>query len=206
MDQETLRKLLKELRRSGQTKWETALKSVVTSSVAGTTTQYQPFNLDPVGKLLLPEFTPFQNGGYYAVKGGQSGDSREYRAIIGKNTSKHTGSAIQATSASSNAAASNGRGSIVDYQFLTRKKYYAKYAPEAAIDWELYRSSGPFNALGRVTIASLITAKELEERHILGACSTALGTPATPTGVTAITGGTLTNAASPYTVKVIALN
>jgi hypothetical protein len=206
MDQETLKQLLKELRRSGQTKWETVLKSVVTSSVPGTTTQFQPFNLDPVGKLLLPEFTPFQNGGYYGVKGGQSGDAREYRAIVGKNTTKHTGAAIAATSANSNAASSNGRASVVDYQFLSRKKTYAKYAPESAIDWELYRSSGPFNALGRTTIASLIVAKELEERHILGANSTALGTPATPTGVTAITGGSLTNGNSPYTVKVIALN
>ncbi len=204
MDQEVLDELLKQLARK-KSGWAENLKSIVTSSVPGTTTQFQPFNLDPVGKLLLPELTPFQNGGWYGVKAGETGDSREYRAIVAKNTQKHTGAAIQATSVST--AATNGRAAVIDYSFLTKKKTFAKFAPESAIDWELYRSSGAFNALGRTTVASLITAKELEERHILFADSQVLGVPVTPTLVAShITGGTLTAANSPYTVKVIALN
>jgi hypothetical protein len=202
----TFEALLKQFRKNNDTRWEMVLKSLLDASVPGTTTGFQPFNLDMVGKLLLPLLTPMQNAGLYAVKAGETGDSREYRAIVAKNLSKSSGIAVPATAALSVTQSAVGRGTLIDYQYLIKKKFFMKIAPEAAITWELYRSSGPFNALGKTTIASLITAKELEERHILGAVSTALGTTGTPTGVPSNTGGVLTNAASPYVVNCIALN
>lgn len=182
------------------------LKTTTNASIPGTGTAFQPFNLDMVGKLLLPLLTPLQNRGAYGVKAGNVGDSREYRAIVAKNTSKQGGRAAATTSSLSTVVATAGRAGTIDYTFLTKKKVFEKFAPESAITWELYKSSGPFNALGKATIASLITAKELEERHIVGACSTALGTTATPTGTPSNSGGVLTNAASPYVVGCVALN
>src|SRR6516165_6128003 len=82
--------LLKEFKRKNDMRWETVLKSLTNASVPGTTTQFQPFNLDMVGKLLLPLLTPLQNGGWYGVKAGEVGDSREYRAIVAKNTNKYS--------------------------------------------------------------------------------------------------------------------
>jgi hypothetical protein len=198
--------LLKEFRKNNDNRWEQVLKSLSTAAVPGTTTQFQPFNLDMVGKLLLPLLTPLQNMGAYGVKSGESGDSREYRAIVAKNTSKYSGIAPATTSANSVTTGTAGRAPVVDYSFLVKKKSFMKLAPEAAITWELYRSSGPFNALGKETVASLITAKELEERHMVGADSTAIATATGLAGTPSITGGALTAADSAYSVCVAALN
>lgn len=202
--QEKLDELLENLRIAKDTQFEDALKSITSSTVPGTATSYQPFNLDPVGKLLLPEFTPFSNDGNYEVKTGESGDSYEYRAIVGKNLNKSGGAALPADDIGTGSQVHSGLANLQKYSFLTRKKFRAKHAPRTAIDWELYESSGPFNALGKTTIASLITAREIEERRILFDDSQALGAPAQPTGVAVAGGGSLANVA--YTVKVIALN
>jgi hypothetical protein len=198
--------LLDKLPADYLSQWQERLKSVVNTNTPGTPTQFEPWNLDPAGKLLLPEKTPFQNDGAYAVKTGESGNNREYRAIVAQNVAKHTGAAIEATSGNSLAVSSFGRANPIDFSFLTRKKLFAKFAPESQVSYELYNQSGPFDALGKTTTASLIVAKELEERHIIHACTTLLGTPTTPVTTPSNSGGTLTNAASPYIVKVIALN
>jgi hypothetical protein len=196
--------LLENLRAAKDQQLEDALKSITNASVPGTATQYQPFNLDPIGKVLTPEFTPFSNGGYYDVKTGESGDSFEYRAIVAKNTKKSGGAALAATAHNFTTQAAAGRANIIDFDFLTRKKFRAKHAPEAAIDWELYETSGPFNALGKTIIVSLINAREIEERRILWDDSTALATPGKPVAAKNAAAGNFTNVA--YTVKVIALN
>lgn len=198
---EAFKGLLAMFQNDKDMKWEAAMKSLTNATVPGTSTGYEPINLDPVGKLLLPQLTPFQNAGYYETKTGESGDSRDYRAITGKNTAKNSGIAPQTSSATV-----GGRAPQVDYTFLKRSKNFMKIAPEAAITWELYNQSGAFDALGKETTASLITAKELEERHILFDCGTGLGTTGTPIGTPAITGGVLTNAASPYIVTAVAVN
>ena len=204
--QQMLEHILGEFRAAGRGGWEEVLKTVSNASLPGTATAYQPWNLDLVGHLLLPQRTPLQNIGAYAVKTGETGDNREYRAIVGKNSAKSGGRAITATSHASVTASAMGRGKLIDYDFLTKKKQFEKFAPEGSVSWELYNTSGPFNALGSATIASLINAKELEERHMLGADSQALGATATPTGTPSNSGGSLTNAASPYTVVCAALN
>lgn len=191
-------------REKGDLKWEESMKSLVNSTVPGLSTNYEEINLDEQGKYLLPLLTPFQNGGFYGVKTGEKGQSRQYRAIVGKNASKNSGIAPEATGAG--AVTGLGRAPVVDYKFQAKEKFFMKLAPEAAISRELAEQSGALNAFGSVTTASLTTAKELEERHILFDCGTALGTTGTPVGTPSNTGGVLTNAASPYTVSVAALN
>lgn len=198
---EAFKALMAMFQSNKELKWEAAMKSLTNSTVPGTPTGFEPINLDMVGKFLLPQLTPFQNAGYYSTKTGESGDSRDYRAIVGKNTAKNSGIAPQTSSATS-----GGRAAVVDYTFLKKSKPFMKIAPEAAITWELYNQSGAFDALGKETTASLITAKELEERHILFDSATALGTTGTPVGTPSNSGGTLTNAASPYVVTCVAVN
>jgi hypothetical protein len=202
--QEELDTVLKSVTDDESLRWVDAMKSITEASVPGTGTQFQPFNLDLMGKILLPELTPFGNAGYYSIETGETGDSYEYRAIVGKNAGKDSGFAGQATSIFPGSG--DGLGNLIPYDFATRKKFRQKLMPLAAVTRELAESSGAFNAAGRMTIASLITAKELNERNVIWGSSHAISTPTNLAATGLATGGTLTTADSPYTIYVVALN
>ena len=182
-----------------------AWKSINTASVPGTATNLFPFNLDPIAKVLIPERTPMQNEGMYGVKTGENGHSRQYRALTDANANLSSGFAPEATSLTDTSGVT-GLGANVQSSYLSREKFFAKQLPMFGISQEEQDASGPMNAFAKLTIASLIVAKEMEEANMLGSSLVALGHVAAAVGTPSATGGVLTNAASPYYIVCIPVN
>lgn len=178
---------------------EDAAKSLVTATTPGTSSGMVPYNLEQYANLLQPERTPFQNKGVYGVKGGELGTRKEYRAITNRNTSFLSGNADEATSAL------DGRAGNLNFQNLIRYKDFSYLSVGGELSLIEEMQAGDFDAENAYTVASLIESMELEERHILGDCTTALGTLAGLATSIGGTGGTLATLTT-YRVAVSPIN
>lgn len=174
-------------------------KALTTNSLPGTDTGMFPYNLEEQAMLLIPERTPLSNRGLYSIKGGEEGVNKEYRAVIKANSKQYSGHASEAT------VSNTGRGVALKYNNLQRKKNFAYTAPESSVSLIEELTGGKFDAVGAFELASLVAAREIEERQIIGSCSTPLGTTTGLVGTAFASGGSLAALAT-YRVAVAPIN
>jgi hypothetical protein len=160
-------------------------KSISSTNLPGTGTGMFPYNLEERAMLLIPERTPLSNRGMYAVKGGEVGTNKEYRAITLINNQQTSGFAPEAS------PGVTGRGVFLGQDNLQRKKVFQYIAPESQVSLIEELVSDGFDAVGAQELASLVAARELEERHIIGDSSSLLGTTTGLTATPFATGGSL---------------
>lgn len=183
----------------GDVSIEDAAKSLVTATTPGTSSQMYPYNLEEFANLLQPERTPLQTKGIYKIKGGEKGTRKEYRAITNRNVNMLSGASDEATSAL------DGRGGNLNFENLIRYKDFAYLSVGAELSLIEEMQAGGFDAENAYTVSSLIESMEIEERHILGSCTTALGTLSGLSTSIGGTGGTLATLAT-YRVAVSPIN
>jgi hypothetical protein len=173
-------------------------KSLDTSGTTTLSSNLQEINLDALVKHVYPIQTPALNMGLIGMTGGQSGDSRKYRAITEINSTNLDGIAVEASDTQT------GRGATFSTTTLSREKFFSKIMNEKKVSRELAQLSGALRAYAQQTIASIAEHKILQEQHFL---FSRRGTIANPSGIVATpsaAGGTL--ATDTYDVKVSALN
>lgn len=165
-----------------------------------------PIPLEAPASLLYPTSTPLRNSIPRNVTGGPAVN---FRKVTGINTAKLWGSVAEATSATSGLNSAIGYAAdlvTVNYKSVSMNTLLT---PEAQFGSRSSIASEQDFGAEEFAILSLLQSTMLAEEYIdLGGCTTALGTPATPTALStqgAAGTGTLTPGAT-YSVKVSALN
>jgi hypothetical protein len=185
---------LNETIRKMQAQIDALAKASTFGLPANATTALAFYDLEAQAKLTVPEITPLIRM-IPRVKG-EGGPSTQWDMVTALNPSKI-----------SMGVPSGTRAGVMDVTTSRQTVSYATVGLETSADWQADWAGQPaFDIKGLSVLGLLKAARIGEESIVLGGNATlALGTAPTATLTPSNTGGTLTNAASPYHVRVVAL-
>lgn len=188
---ETLAHIRETLAKAGLT--EDLMKATFAAPTS-TTTGLNYYDLEQYAKRLWPKQTPLRNE--IPRMQGPGGTAANWRAVTAIDTSDMPLGVADGVRA----------GEVAH----TVKEFTAKYVElgqESSTTFAAELAARGFDDVRAIQAVTLLDSVQIqEERLIIGGNSdVALGVTPTPTLTPAITGGSLTNAASPYHVRVVAL-
>jgi hypothetical protein len=197
---ETLRRVQQQLLAQGIT-WDMAkaamgeMRNATFNAPGSPTTGLNFYNLEPIAKRLYPAYTPLRN--LIPRKQGPGGTAVNWRAITRINTG-----------ALPMGIPDGVRAPVLSHEVKEFTAKYVEIGSETSVTFLAQLAGMGFDDVrAQAALAGLRSTQIMEEKYLIGALGTyGLGTTPTPTLTPSNTGGSLTAAASPYHVRVVALS
>lgn len=174
---------------------ETLAKTSTFSAPASATTGINYYNLEPIAKRLYNSYTPLRNLIPRANSG--MGDAANWREVNAIDTTKVPTGLLD-----------GARGARIAVTTSERTEKYQEFGWESSATFRAAMVAQGFDDVRAIAaLANLRVVQQKEEKAIIGGLGTyAYGTTPTPALTPSDTGGVLTNAASPYHCRCVALS